>query len=269
MNFIPASDIINEIKNKLSVYFENGYLDESLLYRKIRYCVSSIGLKILPKKSKIVKIENFKGGLPSDFYKLETAIGCLSYYIKWKDTTVAKTYEKDICELELCKTECDYCHDDCGRRYQVIQKFPEYTIEWNEFFDVCISNTSRPFCTDSCFSNNLASYNEITIENKVINTNFEKGWVYVEYLATIDTDEDIMIPDYPKIIDWIIDELRVECFEYLYDNGLQDVSQRLGNAKQDLTISKLDARAFFKMNEVKDFYNLGNILVSRYNQQKL
>lgn len=267
MNYISSEEIINEVKNKLSTYFESGYIDESLLYRKIRLCVSQMGGKIRPFKTKVLRVTDYGAALPKDFYKLTKAIGCLSYVATIKDTKVSKYKEVPLTEQEICNSVCDrtYCEDNCGNKFKVIQSFPEYTLEWNEFYNLSLSADSIPFCEDGCFNYYTPNQvNEIKVEQDLLRTNFSTGWVYIEYLGQLEVDGSYMIPDKEQIIDWIIDELRVECFEYLFDNGLQDVQGKLLNAKNDLQVSKLAARSFYKQNEVKDFYNMSNMLIRRY-----
>lgn len=267
LTYITSEDIINELKNKLSTYFEAGYLDESVLYRKIRHCISVMGGKIRPFKRRMIKIDNYQGALPKDFFKLTRAVGCFNYEIKMTDTTVSRYEDVIVNEVEICKTECDYCKDECGNMYKVVQKFPTYSLDWTQYFNLNLSSDSIGYCEDGF--RNVDSMSQVSINKDRLVTNFEKGWVYIEYTAQLEVDGNYLIPDREQIIDWIIDELRVECFEYLFDNGLQDVQNRLANAKQDLTISKLAARAFFKMPEVKDFYNMANMFVRRYQIFKL
>lgn len=76
LKYIEAQELIRETKNELSSYFEKGALDESLLYPIIRTCLSKMGLKILPVKKIVLKLDQGKAELPCDFYKLDFALGC-------------------------------------------------------------------------------------------------------------------------------------------------------------------------------------------------
>lgn len=66
-NFIPAQDVINEVRNELRSYFERGVVDDSLLYPVIRSCLSKMGLTVHPSSNIVIPINNYKGCLPDDF----------------------------------------------------------------------------------------------------------------------------------------------------------------------------------------------------------
>ena len=267
MKYITSTELINEVKNGLNTWFESGMVDETILYRKIRLCLSQMGMKVLPEKNKMLSVKNYQVTLPNDFHMLYYAIGCTNYTTTYRDSSCPHWEEEFICELETCKTECDYHHDECGNRYNLVQKFPKYTIEWQEFYNFTIVD-SQPYCASGCF-NQYGCANEIKIQDGKIITNFDKGYIWLVYLSQLEENGDYLIPDKEQIIQWLIDEMRVTIFQYLFDNGIGDVLQRLQIAKQDLMVTKGYARNFIKTSEVKDFYNVTNTLINRYKRFKL
>lgn len=269
MNYIPASEIIRETKNDLSSYFERGLLDQSYLYPVIRTCLSKMGLKILPVRAEVIRIENFKGELPCSFYKLVLAVGCgAGIYTSEPDYLNTKLIEHEVCESDLintCTTVCDVCSDSCENLFTIKQYFNTYSVEFKEFYPLCISNDARPYCTNECFQYQRRG-NEITIKNGHLYTGFESGDVYLEYLTLTEENGELMIPDIQVIKDWIKMEMMFVCFRKLYLNGESDVQQRLGWVTQQLAIHQTNATSLYKSWTVKEFYDLRKTLYSRFHK---
>ncbi len=269
--YIESAVIINEVKNLLSSYFDQGTLDESILYPKIKWCLDKMGLKVHPLKSAMVQIVNKQGRLPLDFYKLSYAVGCGSYE-QWEDMDgidqfTPKITEKRIYEIPACRSSFDYCTNECGETYEIIQSFEQLKYRYWDFFNIRVRN--EEVCTNDCINKQYSSeYNEIDIRNGIIFTNFS-GSIHLDYIATMENNEgDLLIPDYSQITEWIKLVLIVECFRKLFYNGENTVQQRLQVSMQELTVKQLDALNFWKANEVQDFYDLRRVLKARYSKHK-
>lgn len=263
--YIDASQVINELKNELGSYFNQGSLDESYLYPRIKWCLGKMGLKIYPSKSDILVIDNYCVRLPRDFYKLQTALGCFKVTSSVIDTTQSKYEEVRIEELPNCACNYTFCQDECGA-FQIQQKFDTFTNVYTTTQILSVSEDARPYCTNECFSWAKQGQDQITIKNGKIHTSFQTGQVYIEYLSNLETEEgDLMIPDSETIKDWIKNELRVVCFRILYDNG-GDFIQRLQNAQKDLTSSQLAAKNIYTRSEFSEFYDLRKVFTSRFHK---
>jgi hypothetical protein len=174
----------------------------------------------------------------------------------------------DPLEIPVCKSTYDYCTDTCGNLLSIKQVFDRFSVTYSESFNLKVSNDAKPFCTNSCVNlNYFKEQNEITIKNKQVFTNFNSGHIYLEYLSNLETEDgDFLIPDNPTIIEWIKDELKVELFQVLYDNGVGDMIQRLGKAEKDLEISRSNARSLYKTWELTELFDLRKFLYSRFHK---
>jgi hypothetical protein len=258
LQYIPADDVLNEVKNSLNTYFNQGVLDESTLYGKLRWCLSKMGLKIYPTHTAVVHLDGNCAKLPEDFHRLVYALGCGTFSTTWTDTNPHYVEQEVVTFSSPCHTQLDYCTDDQGNMYKILEQYDRYTVHYSNLFDLRIAQDASPYCTAECFEfSNYRSPHEITIKNCMIYTNFTQGSVYLEYLSKLETpDGDLLIPDYPAIIEWIKDVLVVECFQYLYDNQIGDVIQRLQKREARLHISQENAKAVYRQFEVQDLFDL-------------
>lgn len=265
LQYIEASEIIREVKNELFTYFDRGILDESFLYPIIRTCLSQMGLRILPTKSEVVKVEDFKADLPCDFYKAIMMVGCGLEEIRDVDYTNAKFEEYEVTDLNICEQRCDYCEDECGNLYGIKQYYNTFSATYTELYPLSIKD-SKPYCLDSCFQY-VGRGNEVTIKNGKIYSNFREGHIFIEYLTNLESDSgDLLIPDNQVIKDWIKMEMMFVCFRKLYLNNEADVQQRLNWIQNQLSIYQVNARALYKNWTVRDFYDLRKTLYSRFHK---
>lgn len=263
MRYISSNVIIAEVKNKLSKYFDSNLVDESIFYPRIKSCLDELRFDVYEEKIAVLEVENKQADLPEDFKRMCLALACFQEHcIETSD--IIYTEQQHVCELNLCETACDVCHDDCGNMMKIVQKFPQTYKTWNTFDVLCLTKESLPFCDKNCFNFRSKSKNEIDIRNSKINTNFDRGLVYIEYVASLEGKTDFNIPDQSKIVEWIKADLIHEAFQTMYWNGETDILQRYQDTKRDLHIKYQNARAVFKLPEIEELYGLANKLINRY-----
>lgn len=270
MKYINSSEIVNDVKNRLSSYFSSNKVDDSIFPRAIKNCVDKMGIRILPEKCTVVEVVDCKAELPEDFSMM-----CLAFLCTNKRTYVpnpTKVIEQRlVCELDRCETVCDVCHDDCGNMFKIIEKKSFDAFEYTTFDLLKATKGCRPYCSDGCFNFKSRSCNEFEIKDergqKVLLTNVSDGLIYIEYLADLSTEFDFMLPDHAYIRDWVFEELRREVYAYLYDQG-EDVLQRLKHSERELPAKQHNARIYYSRNEVSDYYRLANRLARRYSNME-
>lgn len=267
ISYISAQDFLNEVKNKLKVQYQKADIDDSLMYPVIRHCLSKMGAKVYPVATDTVYVSNYIGELPKDFYKLVLALGCYSYTVKQTNDSpqlydVTESQIEDFLVTKPSKTWVD----DCGDNFYIIQRYETFDITYHETYPLSVSKSSIPSCVNNCFNKNVLSPHQIEIKNGKIYAGFTTGVVYVEYLKKLETEEDLIIPDYPQITEWIKDACIVEGLESIYLSGNGDVVQRLQYMQQELSKSEANARTFIKAFEFSDLYELRKIFYKRYNK---
>ena len=55
-NFIPAQELLDEVRNMLRKYVEMGLLDDSIFYPKLRHCLAKCGAKIYPVGDTVIPV---------------------------------------------------------------------------------------------------------------------------------------------------------------------------------------------------------------------
>ena len=268
LTYVPVSELFREVKNELSTYFEKGSLDDSYMYPPVKKCLSKMGVRILPLRTDVLQVENYKVELPCDFYKLVFAVACGAeefVEIDYLNTKLEEYTVDSPTAIDVCSTRCDYCEDACGNLYGIRQYFNTYAVEFKALYPLKISSDARPYCTEECFKYQQKG-NEITVKNNHIYTGFEKGTIYLEYLTLLDEDNELLIPDNEIIKDWIKHEIMFVLFRKLYLSQEGDMVQRLEWIKSQLAIAQVNAETLYKRFTTKEFYDLRKTLYSRFHK---
>jgi hypothetical protein len=261
MDYISIEELISEVELNLSSYFQSGSVDSSIFYGKVKRCLSEIGVKILPKKSDILYVNNYTVDLPSDYNSLILLMSCETKGYLVNDNPALITYEQAVCDIPICHTENMYGHNEFGR-YQVYQRVNHEFLVHNVIKVLTLGHEHN-----SCVNpTNIKKY-DVEIKNNKIYTQFESGTLYIDYRAVLEKDSEILIPDVDRIKEWLILEMERAAMKYLYFNTTSDVGQRLQYSDRELHIAKENARALWKLNSQKDFNNLKKALQDRFTIQ--
>lgn len=267
MNYIDSSVIVDDLKNSLSSYFASNKVDESILPRVIRRCVGQMGLKILPEKSVIVELENYKTELPEDFNKAILVLLCSGRAKYVKNALKSELEQRIVTELNLCESQFDVCTDECGNMTKLIQKTKWDRFEYDEFTMLCPSKDTKPYCAEGCFNFRSRAQNAFEIsekgDKKFLMSTEPCGFVYVEYIAELEHEEGFLIPNNETIKTWIHQELLKECFKYMWNNG-EEVMQRMQYADKEVVVWEERARQIYQRSEMKDYYNMKARLQRRF-----
>jgi hypothetical protein len=263
MKYTTSTDLINEIRDELHHWVEQGKVDDSIFYPVIRLCLSNMGGRILPEKETVLDVYSYKATLPKDFDSLIMAMAC-----------VTKEHVRPVTNAEITVENYDLTYtpvkqyevhtNGCGVPYQIQRVIPYEAFSWTEFEVLSIAKQSKNKCNHNCMNLHSNSPNEITIENGLMMTNFPEGTVYLRYASSLEDDCDILIPDYPEITEWVKAELRAKAFKVMYWNNTPDITQQLGHTEKEAAVHKERARAFYKRPDLSDVYALRNTLARQY-----
>lgn len=264
-NFIPAQELLAEVRNFLGTYMERALLDDSVFYPKIRSCLAKCGAKIYPVGTTVIPVKDYRAELPTDFHKLVIAMGCFDYTLTY---TNENPQLHDVPESEICNfliTKPSYtCLDECGENFYVIQKFETFSVSYTDYAALRVSKNSWPKCAKNCFNKHTLSENQIEITGNHITTNFPTGWIFIEYLQNLESqDQDLIIPDYAQVRDWIKAACITEGLYYLLLQGNQ-VERILAKAEQKETGLESNARTFIRTNEFKELFDVRKLFFGRY-----
>jgi hypothetical protein len=255
INYVSISDLLAEHETQMSSYYQSGVTDTGFLYPLTNRLLGLIGVKILPIKEEVLYVSNYGVDLPNDYNSLILLLSATSQQTSSVIPSGQFTYEQSVCDTEIaCKDSSFQLINEFGR-YAVVQRIPIETITSSHTTIVVLGtkldNCKNPF--------NSKKY-DAEIKNGRILTQFETGVLYMQYRALIANDNDILIPDYSEITNWILMEWDKALLKHLYYNTTLDVSQRLQYSDKELHIAKENARTFWKRHEVQDYNDLKNAL---------
>jgi hypothetical protein len=258
---ISIEELLNEVEITLSSYFQSGIIDTTLLYPHVRRCLGLIGVKVLPIKETQLLVENYGVALPGDFFSL---ILLLSTDTK----NYAHTPPQGLLTFERKHLDTVITHDD--NNIPLINEFNRYSVVQRTNIELLTSTTTKiPIIGNhipGCVNPYNAKKYDLEIKNNRILTQFESGVLHMEYRAD---SEDIMIPDFPEIIEWLKAECIKLCFSQMYYNTTEDVVQRLQFSSAELHILKENARTFWKRHSVAEFNQLKKYLQDNFNKTSL
>lgn len=264
MNYIPLSDVINEVKVSFSSFYESTQeVSDALYVPECRLFLRRLGKKILDINSAELEVENYKVELPEDFESLILAIGILPREIKsLPEDRAFNTFTIEEFYTQYKINECSASDPQCDMELNIVQTLPDgRRISWQEHLPLTVSKFSKSYCASNCINNTIKSEHEILIKDGYITTNFN-GRIYLEYYKSPD---ELMIPDDEIILKAFKEIIKLAILEHAYMNSTQDVVQRLQYQKRETDIAKINAVNLVKRSEYKEMQNLNNYFKSKFN----
>lgn len=273
VNYISATELLLEVQNQLSTFFERALLDDSIFYPVIKRCLDKLGMKILPTAHLVIPIKDYQGILPFDFYKLVSATGCFEVetLITDENPKVIEVYESDkfksYQDYYLLKP-ADVRVDAYGDEFYVIQRYETFAVRYNNFYPLSVAQSSFGQCANGCLNKQVRSQNKIEISGRKLLTNFASGSILLEYLQSLEKETvdgtDLLIPNYSPITEWIVYKCIYKGLEKMYLNQEADVQQRLQFIGQQLAVAETNALTFISKSSIRELYDYRNLFFSRF-----
>lgn len=259
VNYKTFDELMSDVADDLSVYDDQGYLNPDKYIKIVQKVNSDLSVKINPVFEDVIYIEKGRGLLPENFKLLNSAYICYNYEITKNLVGTTISYEttpvSPLCpSIEFLCRNPDY---KCTP-YQVWKKAKKEVI--NIMGVLRVSLTSSDYCSESC--NTEKALNEMSITKEgdcyYINTAFQDGKVYIEYISQMLDDEgNILILDHPLTTEYYEYEIKMRILEDLWLNGQEEVLNRLKYIKEEVRKAKIIAKNFvntFDFSELKQVY---------------
>lgn len=238
MKYKSAQDIFDSVQEELDVYAQEGKIDTSKLIKVIKECNAFLNLDINDEKNVLLEVKNYKVKLPNDFIALNFAILCKivkysdnkpsGFQVEYKDVTC-----KDKSPCALCT-----CESDCGE-FVIFQKCPDSFVEYTYYDLVKLVGTPTGVINSGCFNLTAQSINEISIKNGWLYSNFESGFIYINYVSDmVDEDGNLLVIDHDLINPYYEASCIYKIYRTLYSNHEGDELQRMQFWKQELKEAK-------------------------------
>lgn len=227
-------EFIAEITSDLKQYDESGLIDYRSLDLWIRNGIKRFGNNVMIPTDTVLKVENGRAKLPEGFWKLDLAVKC--------DPDGYKVETGDVKSVVMSHTfktriEQDYEWNNMSESY-IGKNYKQITEK--VFIDNNIVNfyykaptvlrltkgMKKENCTSTCAnlqkSLTYSSPWEINILNNTIQTNFTKGYIYIQYLSfPVDENGDLIIPEtqHNHLQEYLMYHCKSKILENLMGNG--------------------------------------------------
>lgn len=198
MNNIDS--IIATVSEDLKKYDTVGLIDKDAMYRDIILAVKGFGNDSKIFYEDIVSIDNGRGVLPDNFYRLNDIILAhpISYSRENKTASLGNIkqtrYYNLIKELKTSWNECDDCCKEKEARVFkkeiVVENVGRITCNYRRGERVILTKPSIiKYCSSEYRKPEFDCVNQISISKDIITANFEKGDLLIHY-SGYPTDED-------------------------------------------------------------------------------
>lgn len=247
--FKSTQHLFSAIKSDLEIFDQLGLIDESKYYRKIKRFLEELGTGIYKEKHGMILVENYRAYLLTDFNLLYAAYRCqcnsevknhTKHFQKgwsfWVEEESQK-YNSNQCDLQ------ESCWDE-KINYRVRHYIGEEqtTSIFHSLVLLSVTNRSWEFCDNECLSMHCKSDDEISLDvtSNAIITNFESGFIYIQYWAFLyDENGLLLILDVAIIEGAVEDFIKYKIFEDSWiNNSTQDIERKYLMLKEDSKKSK-------------------------------
>lgn len=263
LNYKKASTILEQVAEELNSYDEQGLIDNSKLYKILRTCNATLGIRLNPEKQVMVRVNNFHAPTPSDYEALNFAFLCHKKKLNVTRPHGFHVEIKSFQEWQPKDNSC--CIFERETETVIVQKCKE---EWQEFshFDM-VRITDSTKCSDNCMNVLSRSSNSVSINKNDIVTDFKEGDLYLNYVGAMeDEDGDLLVLDHPLTEPYYEAAVIHHLFKLLLRNKEADVAQLYTESLRALQRAKIDALNFTNMpeyTELRDLYQAQRVRLWR------
>lgn len=251
----------DQLFEDVSIDFKNysleGVIDPQNLIKVARRCNYELGWRIYRTRQAVLEVEKGRVRLPYDFHILNFALMCGEFTVTEalpqgthiEERLVAPDYVCDPGTPDACAGPPDPCEDPCetpdpctgtcltkcGEEFQLVQKIHTTTRTYKQTWPIYIVDDEHVDC-DCPNTRWKGCPNEARIRNGFLETSFESGKIYINYMGDmIDDEGNVMVPDHELINEYYEYALKERILENLVMNG-ENVGDRY-----NLIASKLRA----------------------------
>jgi len=252
INYITSEPLIAEVKQELKSYFEAGAVSEVLIPSFIDQALRKLKVLVLRPEEAVIRFENYKSELPSDFYLLDYALSYSSdIYWDTASGSMIGSWYKSI-QTDGCVTDASSIE-----MYEAITiPLPGFRITLQRPKWIRVYAESTSLCVEGCENLKVSSTDIIKInQHKKASATFQEGCVYIKYFSRpFDEDGIPMIPEVLEVEEYIKAYLKYKFFEQMWhsvmDESTKQVTEKLMYYKRE-QLEKLQAAYNYLMTKSK------------------
>lgn len=200
-----VEDVMEEVISDLRKYDDAKLIDKNKVYRDIVFGLKRFGNDVAELTETVVEVKNGRGVVPDSFFSLYAAYGCKPAYYKANNVEVnhlqSSHFFRERVEYSSVWNECNTCCED--KTEKVIRENVYFSQNRVEFVfrepklltlgKSMVRNNCHKQCRNFGIKDNP---NEITIEGTTLSTNFDEGYIYMQYYGLpMDDEGRIDIPE--------------------------------------------------------------------------
>lgn len=268
LKYITFNQLMNSVEQDLELYSTENMIDRQRLIKIVREVNADLGIKINRDQEAIVEVKHKKAELPLDFANLQAIFLCEGTETRRRPALTgdhmvqipveAQQYNEagvvKICPTGSFNNEGGGCFF-VGKRMDS-QEETEYRIT----SPVKLTQRALSTCQNrKCFGHDDRLSYEVDINEGIVLTNFEKGKLYISYLADmVDENNNILLLDHPLVRPYYEYAVKKRLLENWFLTNDADVGERLKYVVQMLQQARLEAHNYVNgigFKEVIDHFN--------------
>lgn len=286
LKYKTYDSLMSTVEEDLRRYVDNNLVNRKRYIKTVRTANSDLGLRLNEGRETVLDIVDYKTDLPEDFLTALTTFAVWEKSGGFLQGSIAGTNLRVYSKEELinadiknkqqvgCSVSCDNSCSSCGGTgcsncMWISRKFFDKEIIYKDVQPLEITSSCLEKFNNSSPNRNCKSKYKIDIGEDKILVNFEKGTIYLSYLADmVDHEGNLLVLDHPLIDGYYEWAVKAKILEDLYYNNDAPVIDKLKDARQQRDIERNKAIGIVVDQEYREMrkYN-HNLLTDFYKKQ--
>jgi len=247
---MTLTEFIAEIETSLESFSSSGDIDRNTIKMHVISRLRLFGNNIVDLKEKILKIENSQCFLPEDFKSLKLALKLEPFGCNEQPPTSSYIYRQRIENPAFFDRVTQEYITSCNSKIvteKIIIDNKSFNFYYHPQWLSLVKGIKKESLAVDCLNLHPSirqDYKDkISINNSILNTNFSKGSVYIQYNSLpTDENDELIIPEITTgdILTYITQYVKVMIAEDLIINNknAQGLAQLYPSWKQELVLLK-------------------------------
>lgn len=255
LNYRSFDQLLSDASVDLPTIHKEGFIKTAQLIKVATRVNYDLGLKINQQKDAILEVDRRKAKLPDDFYLFNYGLICLKYFVEQPVITGTQTEEvllqPNPINADPCNCNPKPCLSRCGDHVYLKQTFKNETRVYEQYaqFRIKPGKEVASGCPNLSFHSGLEAY----IKNGCLQTNFENGTLYINYLGNMeDEGGNLLVPDHPLLNEYYEYAIKQRILENMFLEG-EPTSDKLQLIEQRIRTARNNALSIVNTPDFKDF----------------
>jgi hypothetical protein len=261
---------MDSVDQDFELYSTENMMDRQRLIKIVREVNADLGIKINKESDVLIEVKDKKAELPLNFRYLQAIFLCEATGKRRRPGIGGDHVQQIPVNPFMVDTPCygsgvicptGSFTDNCGKCY-FLAKYPSSEEETEYMITSPVRLTQRALSTcgqRACLGHDDRLAYEIDINEGIVLTNFERGTLYINYLADmVDEDNNVMVMDHPLVRPYYEYAIKKRLMENWFLTNDAEVGQKLTYLIQMMQQSRLQAHNYVNgigYKEVIDHWN--------------